>query len=145
MSASWPATLPQFVQQQGYQETLPDQTIESDVDAGPPKTRRRFTKNFRQAQAAIWVDLGQKTTFEYFVATTLEGGTLPFLWVNPATQAMAEFRFRRPPPVVTALGPDHFSIVMNLYQLTQFAAFRFDSTQVSFDSTLVSFDAMNLY
>lgn len=145
MTASWPASLPQFVQQQGYQESLPDQTIESEVDSGPAKTRRRFTKNLRPIQASIWVDMTQKATFEFFHNTTLDGGTAPFLWVNPLTQAMALFRFRRPPPAIAALGPDHAQIAMNLYQLTQYTAFRFDSTLVTFDSTLVSFDAMNLY
>lgn len=114
---SWPATLPQYVNVSGYQESLPDQTIESAVDAGPPKVRRRFTANYRAITATIWVDGTQRAAFETFFETTLAGGSLAFDWVNPLTQAAASFRFRRPPPAYEALGGDTFAIRMNLWQL----------------------------
>ena len=42
---TWPASLPQYVQEGGYQETLQDQTVESNMETGPAKIRRRFTKS----------------------------------------------------------------------------------------------------
>jgi hypothetical protein len=147
MTISWPATLPQYVQQAGYGESLPDQTIESQVDAGPPKSRRRFTKNARQVQATIWCDAAQRAAFELFHADTLQGGVLPFLWVNPITQVAALYRFRRPPPALTAFAGGHIAIAMNLLQLAQYTTFRFDVTgaPITFDSTLISFDQANSY
>ena len=145
MPATWPAALPQFVQEQGYGETLPDQAIESQVDNGPPKTRRRFTKNLRPIQAVIQCDSSQRAVFDNFYIVTLEGGTQPFLWVNPFTQKLALFRFRRPPPVYTPFGAVHASISMTLWQLAQYADLRFDSTEVAFDSTLRHFDESNIY
>lgn len=98
MTAAWPATLPQFVQEQGFDETLPNQRLESSVDSGPPKARRRFTKNYRAIQCEIWCDADQADDFEDFYETDLAGGVLPFTWVNPVTQTAATFRFRGSPP-----------------------------------------------
>jgi hypothetical protein len=143
MTAVWPAGLPQYVQERGYREDLPDQTVESQVDSGPPKVRRRFTKNFRAIQASIQCDAEQDEIFDYFYNTTLEGGTQPFLWLNPVRQALALFRFRRPAPVKTVFGGINVAISMNLWQLAQYAALRLDSTIITFDSTLVTFDEAN--
>lgn len=101
---SWPASLPQFVQEQGYSETLPQQRIESVVDAGPPKTRRRFTNNNRPITCEIWCDASQAAAFETFYDADLAGGVLSFTWVNPITQAAKTFRFRGNPPQKSVRG-----------------------------------------
>lgn len=145
MTATWPAALPQFVQERGYSESLADQTIESPMDSGPPKVRRRFTKNYRPLQMTIQCDATQRELFEYFYHTTLSGGVLPFHWVNPQTQALALMRFRRPPPAYSVFGGVNTAISFSLWQITQYAALRFDSTIITFDSTEVTFDEANRY
>lgn len=144
MTAVWPAGLPQFVQEQGFSESLPDQILESAMETGQSKSRRRFTGNWRPVQATIWCTSAQALVFENFVDETLGGGALPFFWVNPVTQTMALFRFKRPAPQKRAMG-DAIIYAMNLWQLRLYAAFRFDSELVTFDSTLHTFDEANRF
>lgn len=104
MAAVWPGTLPQYVLEAGYQETLEDQTVESQMDTGPAKVRRRFTNSVRRFQVTIQCDQAQADTFETFYNTTLAGGSLPFEWVHPRTRAVRTFRFKKPPPQVSVSG-----------------------------------------
>lgn len=104
MAAVWPGTLPQYVLEAGYQETLEDQTVESQMDTGPAKVRRRFTNSVRRFQVTIQCDEVQAADFEAFYLTTLAGGSLPFEWVHPRTRAIRTFRFKKPPPQVTVVG-----------------------------------------
>lgn len=145
MTAVWPAGLPQFVQEQGFSESLPDQTLESQMDTGPPKVRGRFTMNYRPMQASIRCTIrDQEKLFEHFYRDVLGGGALPFHWVNPTTQVLSLMRFKRPPPQKRVMG-DCIEFALNLWQLRQYAAFRFDSTVVTFDSTEHLFDETHLF
>lgn len=101
---TWPATLPQYVQEGGYQETLQDQTVESQVEAGPAKIRRRFTKSLRRFSVSMLMTAAQATAFETFWQTTVRGGSLPFDWVHPRTRAATTFRFRNPAPSFSSVG-----------------------------------------
>lgn len=102
--ATWPAGLPQYVLEQGYSETQPDQSIESNMEGGPAKVRRRFTTNFRPIKATIRCDDTQAALFETFYYDTLEGGTLPFDWVHPRTRTACTMRFRKPAPSLRPVG-----------------------------------------
>ena len=113
----WPPSLPQFVQESGYSESLPDQTIETSMSAGPPKIRRRFTASFRPIQCTIMCTAAQAETFETFDLTTLRGGSLPFDWVNPRTQTPATFRFRKPVPQYSPFGGNNVMISMRLERI----------------------------
>lgn len=115
---TWPGTLPQYVQSNGYSESLPDQTIESEVDAGPPKTRRRFTKAFRPMQFTIHCTGAQVTAFETFYLTDCRGGSIDFDWKNPRTQAAATFRWRNPPPAYREIGGGNWAISFNVWQIS---------------------------
>lgn len=103
-NASWPAGLPQYVLESGYQERFQDQTIESQMDTGPAKVRRRFTKAIRFFNATVLMTAAQADTFETFWLTTLKGGSLPFDWVHPRTRAVTSFRFRKPAPNFAVVG-----------------------------------------
>lgn len=102
--ASWPSSLPQYVFEQGYSEKLNDQVVESSVDSGPPKVRRRYTKQIRTFAMTIRLSPTQKQTFEGFWQDTLLGGSLPFDWVHPLTRDAMSFRFRIPAPQMTSVG-----------------------------------------
>lgn len=98
---SWPTLLPAFVIESGYQETLEDQTIETSMDTGPAKIRRRFTTAVRRFQVTVQMTPEEADIFETFYLDTLAGGSLPFDWVHPRTRVAKSFRFRKPAPVVT--------------------------------------------
>lgn len=101
---TWPTTLPQYVLEQGYSENVPDQTVESQVDTGPAKVRRRFTVNYRPVKATIRCEPSQVSTFETFYYTTLKGGVLSFDWVHPRTRVACVMRFRKPVPSIRPIG-----------------------------------------
>lgn len=104
MTAAWPASLPQYVLEQGYSEQMPDQLIETPMEAGKPKVRRRYTMNNPTFTVTIAMTLGQKAIFETFFDEDLQGGSLPFTWVNPTSQLATTFRFRKPVPKWTVRG-----------------------------------------
>lgn len=85
--ASWPADLPQYVQQDGYNEMLPDPTVRTGVDAGPPKVRKRWSAVVKKFTVRMWMNAAQITSFEEFFTETLSYGSVSFDWVHPRTQA----------------------------------------------------------
>lgn len=105
--STWPPTLPDYVLEQGYSEDLEDQTVESQMDAGLAKVRRRFTARVRRFQLTIQMDAEQAETFEAFFHDTLAGGSLPFDWRHPRTGLSTRFRFRKPVPKLTPVGGEY--------------------------------------
>lgn len=102
---AWPATLPQHLQEAGYRESLGKQSIETPMDTGPAKIRRRTTRMPRMINGTIAMTSAQATLFEAFYETDCAGGSLTFTWVHPRTRAPATLRFRDPPPAgVSAPG-----------------------------------------
>lgn len=101
---TWPIGLPQYVLEAGYSEQLEDQTIETQMEAGPAKIRRRFTTAFRQFRVSVQMTSDQATIFENFYLDTLAGGSLTFDWVHPRTRVSKTFRFRKPSPTIQAIG-----------------------------------------
>lgn len=97
----WPSTLPQLVLRDSYSEKPGDNTIETPVDAGPAKSRRRFTASVRRFGVSLKMTTAQMATFESFWEGTLACGALPFAWVHPRTQAAATLIFRKPHWAVT--------------------------------------------
>lgn len=106
-NAIWPASLPQYVLQQGFSEKEPDTMLETQMEAGPPKARRRFTTDYREFTVALQMSAAQRATFQTFFNTTVKGGSLPFDWVDPVTQGAATFRFRKPAPQWAIRGETH--------------------------------------
>jgi hypothetical protein len=98
MAAVWPESLPQrFLQEPGATEQPPDVVLETQMDAGPPKARRRFTAGFRLVGGSIDLTHAQRATLDDFYMNTLQGGALPFDWIHPITSAPATFRFMPQP------------------------------------------------
>lgn len=113
---TWPGTLPQFIQSGGYSESLPQLTVESQVDSGQTKVRRRFTSGFRPLQMTIHCTPAQVAAFETFWFTDCAAGSIDFDWKNPRTQATASFRWRNPPPAYRDLGGGNVAISFNVWQ-----------------------------
>lgn len=105
----WPATLPQFVNQDSYRETLTDNTIRTQMEGSSTKTRRRFTKSFRRYNVSLTLSTTQKGYFDAFYSTTCKDGSLAFDWVLPAEQTAATFLFLGPANY-SAAGPSTFVV-----------------------------------
>lgn len=96
-NAVWPSDLPQYVLQQGFSEQLGNAKIETQMEAGRPKTRRRYTAAPRQLSCVLACTAAQRASLITFYDTTLKSGSLPFDWVDPVTQTTKSFLFRGPP------------------------------------------------
>ena len=94
---TWPGTLPQKPDADGYTESPPDVVLRTPMDAGPPKVRRRSTAGPRPITMQMTLTLTEMQTLDDFFWTTCRAGALPFDWVHPRTQAAATFRWRSPP------------------------------------------------
>lgn len=103
-TATWPPSLPTYVLEQGYSEQLEDQTIETAVEAGIAKIRRRYTAPVRRFQVAVQMTQDQAAVFEDFFLNTLQAGSQPFDWRHPRTGLLTRFRFRKPTPTVSVVG-----------------------------------------
>lgn len=82
---TWPAEMP-TVRPGGYQEQPQSQILRSDMETGPPKTRRRFTAGIRPVTAQYVVDDAQLQTFEVFFENEIAAGALSFAWTHPRTE-----------------------------------------------------------
>jgi hypothetical protein len=110
---TWPASLPQNLEITGLQESPPNLTIRTPMEVGPPKLRRRATAGVRPIQGRQLLTKTQVATLDTFYVTTLAGGSLPFDWVHPRTQAAATFAFVSP-PVYTPVGADAWYAALTL-------------------------------
>lgn len=91
--ATWPSTIPQRFSQAGFSGEVQDVTIRSSVDAGPPKSRRRFTAAVQYFSGAIDMTKAELEIFRTFFHTTTRGGSDPFTWVNPESESAATVMF----------------------------------------------------
>jgi hypothetical protein len=99
MAQAWPISLQQILNQANFGIEIGDTVLRTDMDVGPKKFRRRFTKGIDVFTASINLDMDEYTTFYTFFNTTLNGGTLPFTYNHPITQVPTDFRFRGPPKI----------------------------------------------
>lgn len=96
----WPASLPQDVLVDAYNEAFADNLVEIPVANGPPKRRRRFTKAPpRDFTVLIEIDRTQAATLDTFFHTTLKDGLDSFTFPHPRTQATVSMQFQvgKPP------------------------------------------------
>jgi hypothetical protein len=110
----WPSLLPQYVEVQGFSETLPKNRVQNQPEAGPPKSRRRFTSAPEFLNCSIVLkDAATVTVFKTFYKDTLVDGSLKFDWVRPIEGTSCEMTFIEEPKI-TAIGPLAFRATMRL-------------------------------
>lgn len=97
MALAWPATLPALSELDGYQETPPDLALRSAVDAGPAKTRPRYSTGPTRLSGRLLLSAAQAEALRSFFVTATLGGVLAFEAPQPRTEVVARFRFLRPP------------------------------------------------
>jgi hypothetical protein len=108
MSATWPTTLPQFVESEGFDYKMGDNSIRSNMEVGLAKTRKRYTKQIDTLSLTMKIDRTQYSVLVNFYQVTLSGGNLPFTFTDPLTLVASEYRFTSP-PTLRALGGNYFS------------------------------------
>jgi hypothetical protein len=111
MAAAWPVSLQEKLSEQGFGIQHGDTTLRSDMDIGPAKVRRRFTRGIDKLSCSIWLTTSEYSTFRYFYDTTLNGGVNRFEFNHPITGTLTEFRFADNPKY-SSLGGGHFSVSM---------------------------------
>lgn len=109
MAETWPATLQQKLNQQGFSFAKGETSLTSGVSGGEPKKRRRFTKAIDIYQGSFDLEFSEFDTLNTFYDTTLAGGTLTFLFEEPFSQANAEFQFVSP-FTIAPLGGGNFRV-----------------------------------
>lgn len=99
---TWPTSLPQAMNVDGYMESQQSAVLRTAMDSGPDFVRRRFSAITRNVSGSVMVTDAQWETLMTFFDTTLEGGSLPFDWHprgahqnSPAT--VYSMRFVSPP------------------------------------------------
>jgi hypothetical protein len=97
---AWPNTLPEHPLREGYGERDPDTLLQTEMDAGAPKARQRFTAGTREIRCRVKLqNQAQKDALVAFRQATLAGGALPFTWASLAIATgggSARFRFTAP-------------------------------------------------
>lgn len=104
MAVAWPSTLQELLNEASFGLEVGDTVLRSEMDYGPQKVRRRFTKGIDTFQASINLTTEQYTFFYTFFNTTLNGGVLPFTFKHPITKVDCDFRFKGPPKIMSIGG-----------------------------------------
>lgn len=116
--ATWPATLPSTFLLDGFTESAPDNVIASEMETGPPKTRRRASASIRRISAQLVMTSCQVGIHDTFFTDTLYDGAEAFDHVDPRTTAAASFLYEpHSPPVYAALGGDDWRVTINLIKM----------------------------
>jgi hypothetical protein len=111
VAATWPVTLQQLVNEEGFAYTVGETAIRTESDVGPAKVRRRFTKSVDSVSVTINITQDLYPTFRDFHDITLNGGVLPFDFENPLTGTLEEFRFSGPYQI-RSIGAGNFIVSM---------------------------------
>lgn len=95
MAINWPATLPQAPG--SFNETPTKIMISSPTDAGPLKTRPRFTKAARRCRMSFLLTIPQWRTLDQFFEHDLKGGAIAMNFRHPWTLAVKQMYIIEPP------------------------------------------------
>lgn len=104
----WPATLPQYVDQNGYQEARVSGKLETEMDSGPKSMRRLYTATPIVFSIQLTLTSTQVGTLDAFYYTTAKHGTLPFEWKHPRTGSTVDMRFLGDSPNYVHEGAEEF-------------------------------------
>ncbi len=108
----WPTSLPDKVQSDSFSLNIGETVVKSDIDIGPQKVRRRFTKQIDNISATMQMTSAQYQTLLDFFRVDLNGGTSQFVFNHPISGASTYMRFMSP-PVFRAIGGVMFEVTLN--------------------------------
>lgn len=101
--AVWPASLPPLGNI-GAQVAADDSVLRSQMDAGPPTRRNRFTAITKSVSYTMTLTGAQVSTLDTFFHDTLRNGALAFDWIDPRDDSAAIFAFKKPPEYTGRVG-----------------------------------------
>lgn len=110
----WPGTLPVAVDRDGYEETFVDSSIRTEMDAGEPKVRKRFTAAIQPITIKLRLTDTQVTTLETFYKTDTASGSLSFNWTHPRKGTACVMRFQGPPRIRALEHEAEATFVVNI-------------------------------
>lgn len=116
---SWPSTLPQRPQSDGYERRPKSSVIAFETEVGPGKRRRRSSVRMMLVSATFRIDGSQLSTFETFFRSTLADGTLVFQWADPVDGGSYLWQFDKSEPYrVSNKGADIYDVSCRLERLS---------------------------
>jgi len=89
----WPEILPLTLRMDGLSAKRNSNVIRTRMDAGPNKTRRRYTASTKNYTGSMLLDDSQRNELEQFYRVSLADGVLRFIFTDPQTLEAGEFRF----------------------------------------------------
>ena len=89
----WPDGLPSILLMDGLSAKRSSNVIRTQMDAGPKKTRRRYTASTKNFTGKMLLDASKRFELERFYRVTLADGALRFNFTDPQTLETGEFRF----------------------------------------------------
>ena len=114
MTASWPSSLPQQYLVDGNQQTFPDGRLRSTTDTGPGKMRQRSSAMASPLSLSLRMSNAQLATLQSFIASDLQGGTLPFTIPAPRGTGTWLVTLGDTMPVPVNIGGDRYNVAMTL-------------------------------
>jgi hypothetical protein len=100
---------------EGFAKQPQSNVIRTAMDAGPKKTRRRYTARAASYSGKQVFSAKELAIFERFFHASLADGALRFNFTDPVTLETAEFRFAEDYPVTEKEG--YFEAAMRLERL----------------------------
>lgn len=114
---TWPATLPQSPDADGYTERPGYPVIQAPVD-GPPLTRRRYTAAPKSYTVSFLLTDAQRAIFETFYIDEIDHGAIPYLWRERGIAANPLRLFGvADEPTVSYLGGIYWRLALRLVRL----------------------------
>jgi hypothetical protein len=95
--AQWPAEIPTEPRADGFSFTPQPNVIPTEMDAGPPKRRRRSTARLETFTERLKLDDDQRSAFWAWYEDILEDGVLTFSRPHPRTGLPREMMLSEPP------------------------------------------------
>jgi len=106
---TWPSGLPQFVNQDGYNEQRVDGKLVTKMDSGPSVNRSIFTATPYGYNIAMNLTSTQVDILDTFYYTECKNGVVSFEWIHPRRYTSADMRFTSLPSISNA-GYDNFMV-----------------------------------
>ena len=116
MAEQWPTELQDYLNEENFQLTEGETNVETAMDVGPKKRRRRITNGVDQMTCSILVKKAEYNIFKNFYRVTLGGGIKEFEFNNPITETLETWRFTATPRY-SSVGGGNFRINMSWEQL----------------------------
>lgn len=114
---TWPVTIPQSPEREGYAERPGFPVIQAPVD-GPQLSRRRYTAVPKGYSCSFFLTSAELAIFDAFFITDLSYGTLAYDWKERGIAANPTRSFRIVEEPQTAyLGGNYWRVTLTLIRL----------------------------